>query len=269
MELTESQKKKLLLAAKVVDDGNMAVLEKIIEFESFIEEKSKSISESLEELESKIAAFKEKAAEEIRGEIDNIKKEAGAKGDPGNDYILTEKDKKEIAASIKVPIVERIETIKEQPIVKEMMQTIKEIKEVAITETPEQIVSKINDSKVKISREQVEGLRDIENIAKANAVPPTTNFFNGLRGKNLNIVGGTATQLGDTVSITTTGSGGGLTPETPVGAVNGVNTVFTVTEEPVFVVSDAGTFLDGAGYTYSALSITMDTPPASFIRSLK
>lgn len=61
----------------------------------------------------------------------------------GKDYVLTENDKKEIAKFIKVPIVEKIVTqetiIKEQPIV------TNEIKEVAVTDTAEVIVEKINE----------------------------------------------------------------------------------------------------------------------------
>ena len=61
--------------------------------------------------------------------------------------------------------------------------------------------------------------------------------------------------------ISVSGGGTGVTVETPVGTVNSINTVFTVTAEPKWVVSGAATYFDGAGYTYSALSITMDIPP--------
>lgn len=64
-------------------------------------------------------------------------------GIDGKDYILTKKDKEEIANSIKVPIVEKViektEVIKEQPIV------TNEIKEVAVKDTGEEIVLKINE----------------------------------------------------------------------------------------------------------------------------
>ena len=65
------------------------------------------------------------------------------KGDPGKDYVLTAKDKKEIAKSIEVPVVEKIvETIVEkQPIV------TNEIKEVAVTDTSEKIKEKLESLK--------------------------------------------------------------------------------------------------------------------------
>ncbi len=69
-----------------------------------------------------------------------------------------------------------------------------------------------------------------------------------------------------TVTVTDSG-GGGFTRETPLGDVNSVNTVFAVTEEPNYVVADGVTYFDGAGYTYSALTITMDIPPSQYIRS--
>lgn len=76
----------------------------------------------------------------INNKIENLKLQ---KGDKGDSYVLTAQDKKEIAASIKVPVVEKviekIETIIEQPIV------TNEIKEVAVSDTGEHIVSKINE----------------------------------------------------------------------------------------------------------------------------
>lgn len=60
---------------------------------------------------------------------------AGTKGKDGNDYILTEQDKIEIAETIEVPIVEKV--IVEQPIVKE----------VAISDTAEQVRDKLSSLK--------------------------------------------------------------------------------------------------------------------------
>lgn len=75
------------------------------------------------------------------------------KGDDGKDYVLTLKDKKEIAASIKVPvaekIIERTETVKEQPIITEI------VKEVAIPE------------KAEIIRDKLESLKDDERLDKS------------------------------------------------------------------------------------------------------
>jgi len=64
------------------------------------------------------------------------------------------------------------------------------------------------------------------------------------------------------------GSGTGVTVETPTGTVDATNASFTVTAEPKWIVSDGITYFDGAGYTYAALSITMDVPPSQFIRAI-
>lgn len=55
---------------------------------------------------------------------------------------------------------------------------------------------------------------------------------------------------------------------TPTGTVDGSNSVFTVTAEPKWVVSDGIVLFDGLGYTYSALSITLDIPPSYGIRAI-
>ncbi len=63
-------------------------------------------------------------------------------------------------------------------------------------------------------------------------------------------------------------SGGGVTVETPTGTVNGSNASFTVTAEPLWVVADGATYFAGVGYTYGALTVTMDLAPSIFIRSI-
>lgn len=60
--------------------------------------------------------------------------------------------------------------------------------------------------------------------------------------------------------------GGGGSSETPSGTVDGSNTTFTALNTPLFVVSDGITYFEGAGYTLSGLTITMTTPPVSYIR---
>ena len=58
--------------------------------------------------------------------------------------------------------------------------------------------------------------------------------------------------------------------ETPTGTVNGVNTTFTVLNEPKFVVIDGMIRFSTLGYTYSGGTIEVDPliPPTSFIRSI-
>lgn len=104
---------------------------------------------------------------------------APLKGEPGKNYVLTERDKQEIVGKIEVPIVEKvIETtiVEKQPIV------TNEIREVALADTPDEVTNKVNLGKPLIKRERVEGLADIERIAKANAFNPAMGpSFSDLR----------------------------------------------------------------------------------------
>lgn len=62
--------------------------------------------------------------------------------------------------------------------------------------------------------------------------------------------------------------GAGITVETPTGTVNAVNTSFTVSAEPQWVISDGVVYFNGSGYSYAALTVIMDIPPSQFIRAV-
>ena len=90
----------------------------------------------------------------------------------GEDYVLTAQDKKEIAASIKVPVVEKVtieKTTVEKPIV------TNEIREVAVTDTGDQIIEKINTADSLISTDAIEGLdkivKDLKSSKKNISIP--------------------------------------------------------------------------------------------------
>ena len=66
-----------------------------------------------------------------------------------------------------------------------------------------------------------------------------------------------------TLTINATGGGGSTTYETPAGAIDNVNTVFSVTAEPKWVYYRGTIYFPGPnGYTYSAGNITMPFPPS-------
>lgn len=90
-------------------------------------------------------------------------------------------------------------------------------------------------------------------VTELNFVNPTSITTTGKSQRRVNITTGT-------------GSGSGYTKDTPTGDVDSSNTTYTVVAEPAFVVADGITYFDGAGYTYSALSIEMDNPPTQYIR---
>ncbi len=71
------------------------------------------------------------------------------------------------------------------------------------------------------------------------------------------------------ITVTSTGSGSTLTPETPAGTVNGVNTTFTVANEPVLLFTDGIQRISPTDYTYSLGTIEMNAliPPVQSIIS--
>ena len=139
----------------------------------------------------------------------------GDKGDKGDDYVLTQKDKQEIASSITVPIVEKVivektEVIKEQPIVTEI------VREVALTDTANQLRDKLESLKKgeKLTIYAIEDLADLlEELKK-------------WRG-----------EVGTFMSM---GGGGGFTSpvynfvddEVLTGTIDGNNTIFTINRLP-------------------------------------
>ena len=121
-----------------------------------IQEDSTKIVEAINQLDQTKAD-----KEDVAQQIENIARIPGRPGNPGKDgkdYILTQKDKEEIATKIKVPVVEKIiektEVIKEQPIIK--TEVVKEIKEDV---AGDKIIDRINQNKDKlIKQEKIEGL---------------------------------------------------------------------------------------------------------------
>ena len=107
-------------------------------------------------------------------------------------------------------------------------------------DTSDQIIEKVNSSKKIIKKERVEGLEQA--ILNSSAFGGnTTPFFNGYRAKNLNIVGGTATQSGDTVNVTIPSGSGDVVG--PASAINGNVVFFDGTTGKL--IKDSGLALSG------------------------
>ena len=73
--------------------------------------------------------------------------------------------------------------------------------------------------------------------------------------------GVTGSNIGSDVTETIPGGGAGLTQLTATGTVDGLNTTFTFTSKPTYIVSDGAWLLENAGWTYSGSTATMTTPP--------
>jgi hypothetical protein len=168
MELTPKQLKRIKKLEKFGEDKDLSTLENLLELDEKIDEK---IDEVKTEINTKFSGLQEelkkKLSEELLYEVDEEKIVDNVLGKvvipipkDGEDYVLTEEDKQEIADFIKVPIVDRViektEVIHETPIVTEV------VKEVAVKDDGKEIITKINEDKTSfIKREKIDGLDEV------------------------------------------------------------------------------------------------------------
>jgi len=118
----------------------------------------------------------------------------GDKGDPGKDYILTEKDKKDIVSKIEIPVVEKIiekvETIIEKPITIDKTKTV--IKEISKYEDADTIATKLNTLSKVIDFKVIKNFPDFSNNGGSglNTVftDGTTITGNGLADNPLRVI---------------------------------------------------------------------------------
>lgn len=145
--LSPKQKRKLEKVAKVIDEGNLAVVEHLFEieenFESKTEELNKKVDNAVEEIKSTVPNIND-LLEQVKGkdgedgedaspeDVANILRKDkkfidSLKGEKGDVYNLTESDKEKIVAKIKVPVVEKIiertEVIKELPTITQVVDS--------------------------------------------------------------------------------------------------------------------------------------------------
>lgn len=92
----------------------------------------------------------------------------------GENYILTEDDKKEIAGMIEAPVVEKViekhtkTIVEKQPIVTEKTKIVNQIKEKAVADKPEVIAKKLNKLKGKVDLSVIDGLEALlKNLQRA------------------------------------------------------------------------------------------------------
>lgn len=239
----------------------------------------KEISYTLNELELKVKDLINSSERTSLAKIKELSSRLSSEINRVQDSIPTMPDLSNLEAKIS-EVESKIPVIKEQ-----------------LMDTPDELMDKVNISQKKFTQDKIEGLvaiiNDLKRMASANAnasMPVTTSFFNGLRAKNLNIVGATATQSGDTVNVTisttgltltTTGTSGaatlvGSTLNIPIysggsgyqaatGTVDGSNKVFTYATAPSAVVVDGLTLQktakDGTNNWSGTTTITLLVAP--------
>lgn len=160
---------------KILKMASLEATDKDLELVETVQELEDSTDERFNILESKIdnigEELKKKLESELVLEIDKeeLKGNKGEDGQDGKDYILTPKDKAEIASYIKVPVVEKViektEIIREQPIVTNNTEVI----ELAVTDEPPVIADKLNTLTEAIEPEVIKGYKDLKRIVNENA----------------------------------------------------------------------------------------------------
>lgn len=236
--LTPQQKRKLLKLAKLADEGEVAIVEHLLELEEKIEESVPKIKEVMETVVGKVKG--EKGDKGDKGDTGE-KGERGEKGDQGERGLTgpVGKDGKDgrdgkDAVSAMGP----------------MGPAGKDGKD-GSPDTPDQIIEKINLSEMKIEFERVDTaalekrLNDLQSNILANAqarmqaMPVTTSFINGRRAKNIRFDGVTPTYDGDTAIIDLSSVSGG-TPAAPQYSVQFNNPLGTFDGDANFTFNPSG-----------------------------
>ncbi len=180
--LTKREKKLLELASSGGTDKDLVIQDQINELEDKFDQTLVDIKNYMPDVSNILKSVKGKQGEpgDKGDKGDSPSKEElvkiikplipdPVKGDPGKDYVLTEQDKKEILHRIELPVVEKVierTIVEKQPIV------TNEIREVAVGDTPDELTDKLNLGKPLIKKERIEGLEDLERIAKNNSFNP-------------------------------------------------------------------------------------------------
>lgn len=145
-ELTPKQKR----IVDIIEEGEVGLLKYLVEVDEKLDEALPSINGLIKK---------------VKGEKGNDGKDGvdGRDGRDGKNYILTNLDKKSIAKSITVPVVEKViektQVIRETPIVTEV------VKQVAVKDTPDELIAKIEsitDEDKKLSSEAIRGLKSYD-----------------------------------------------------------------------------------------------------------
>lgn len=194
--LNDNQKaklKKAILEGKVSDKTTLQVFQLVSDLEEKVESLTKELKETVDKSIAEVKASEvslDKVLESVKGKdaipptdehiLEIIKPfiPPPIKGEPGDDYVLTQDDKLEIAKKIKVPVVEKIiektETIVEQPLV------TNEIKEVAKYETGKQIADKLNILEEVVDQKVIKGLTKKITDLSSNIAHNAAKLYTGI-----------------------------------------------------------------------------------------
>lgn len=176
MELGDKEKRKLMAAAELVDRGDMAVLQKILEFQDILEDFKEEIDEKLAQKDTKIEEHKENIYSEmsskmgemlaeisvIKGEVEKMVKNDHMEAVHAKimaDFDTKLKGFKSDLDSIRASIPEMPESFDPTDVlnrISEVESKIPKIEELG----GDKIIEKINSSEEQIDKERIKGLED-------------------------------------------------------------------------------------------------------------
>lgn len=255
---------------KLLEKGEEGLLEYLLEVEEKVSDLESGVVKV--EVEGDKPTYKEIGLS--REEVTRLVERIIDRDYSPRSYQLTESDKKDIASKIDVPVVEK----KVEKVIERIETPIynTEVKEVAVADSADDIRNKLEllTGDERLDKKSIKGLEEYEDMVKSVREAATrviSNSRNLYQLLDVNVEGITTNQSikwNGTQWVPYTASGGtGYTVETPSGSVNSSNVTFTVTTIPVYIVSDGITYFENAGYTRSSLTLTLDVPPSSYIRS--
>lgn len=143
-------------------------------------------------------------------------------------------------------------------------------------DTADQVVTKVNKAKVKIKKSSIEGFDDIESLAKSandkvkkyllmGGSTLTKVQINGLASgdfSTINIIGGTVTNVGGTLTVTIP-SAAGLSVIAVTGTVDDSNVTFTSASLPTLLNINGAFYQQTGGsitWSRSGTTITLSSP---------
>ena len=234
MNLTPQQQKKLQKFAKLIDNGNVAILEYLMELDDKIEAELPNIKDIISRVkgEKGDTPTRDELLALIEPLIPHIEQPLD-----GQDYVLTDYDKKEIAQLVKVPIVEKViekttEIVREPVITRTTTETKVENPYIL---TGEAVVDSINE--LPLDPDLQIDAKHIKNLPKA-----VNNIMAGGTNGILEIVAGTNITVDKSNPkypvVSSTGGSGGVT-----SIIAGTN----ITIDPVSGLGDVTINATGGG----------------------
>lgn len=183
-EITQKEKNRLLAAASIVEDGDLAVLKKILEFTDYLEENDVKLTEFFNKIKEEIDAFKEtigggveektnsyaQKMEECQALMDSCQEMMSEiKASEGQDKIELQKAITTLASDFALKLAEVKALIPQLPPEFDpsgIMQTIKEV-EAKIPTLPEELTSEqVRDKLEAIEKEEeklsMDAIRDLK-----------------------------------------------------------------------------------------------------------